>query len=179
VKRFTLVIVPEGLGQVRRFGVSERDLRRLLIIGAAAGLVFLLGFVHYLILRGKMAEFSGVRAEAEHVRAEAEAARLELQSRAEERQHVADELNRIQEFERRVRVIANLPKTGAEPTVEEPASPRVRRAAKRARHATPSIEPPAGASTETSAEASTEPSAGASTEPPAAAPDGEGDTDQE
>jgi len=179
VKRFTLVIVPEGIGQVRRFGVSERDLRRLLVIGAAAGLVFLLGFAHYLMLRGQMAEFSGVRAEAEHVRAEAEAARVELQRRAEERQHVADELTRIQEFERRVRVIANLPKTGVEPTAEEPASPHVRRAAKRARHATSSIETPAAASTETPAAASTETPAAASTEAPAAAPDGDGETDQD
>ncbi|HBZ70724.1 MAG TPA: hypothetical protein DEP35_13725, partial [Deltaproteobacteria bacterium] len=147
MKRFTLVIVPEGIGQVRRFGVSERDLKRLLVIGAAAGLVFLLCFAHYLILRGQMAEFTRVRAEAEHVRAEAEAVRAELQSRAEERQHVADDLARIQEFERRVRVIANLPRTGVERTAEEPASPRVRHAAKRGRHATPPIDTPAAAST--------------------------------
>jgi hypothetical protein len=173
------VIVPEGVGQVRRFGLSERDIKRFLVIGAAAGLVFLSCFAHYLILRGQMAEFSGVRAEAEHVREEAEAARVELQSRAQERQHVADELTRIQEFERRVRVIANLPKTGFERNAEEPSSPRVSRAARRSRHAPSSIEPPAAASIETPTAESIEPPAAASTETPAAAPDGEGGTDPE
>ena len=84
---------------------------------------------------------------------------------------MADELAQAQEFERRVRVIANLPKNGVERSAEEPASPRVVRAAKRAKHATPSIETAVAAPIET-------PPA-APIETPAAAPDGEGETDPE
>ena len=112
MKRYTLIIVPEGIGQVRRLGVSEQGLKRV-IAGAAVGvLIFLGGFAHYLSLWGHMSELKGVRAEAERVHAEAEAQRAELQARAEERQRVTDELARVREFERRVRVIANLPEPG-------------------------------------------------------------------
>ncbi|HME70574.1 MAG TPA: M23 family metallopeptidase [Myxococcota bacterium] len=121
MKRYTLIIVPEGTGRVQRLGVSERGLKRLAGIGAAGALLFLLGFVHYLSLWGHMAEFRGVHAEAERVRAEAEAQRAELQSRAEERQRMADELARVREFERRVRVIANLPEASLERTAQRPA----------------------------------------------------------
>jgi hypothetical protein len=171
VKRYTFIIVPEGTGRLQRFVASERDLKRLIGIAAAAALTVLLVFAHYLTLCNHMAEFRGVRAEAERVHEEAERVRQEAQSRADERQRMADELAHAQEFERRVRVIANLPKTGVERTVEEPASPRVGRTAKRVRHATASID--------TSAAAPIETPAAASTDTPAAAPEGEGETDQE
>jgi murein DD-endopeptidase MepM/ murein hydrolase activator NlpD len=120
VKRYTLIFVPEGTGRVQRLGVSEQGLKRLVAIGAAGALVFLLGFAHYLTLWGHMTEFKGVRAEAERVHAEAEAQKAELQSRAEERQRMVDELARVREFERRVRVIANLPEASLERTAQRP-----------------------------------------------------------
>jgi hypothetical protein len=180
VKRYTFIIVPEGTGRLQRFAASERDLRRFIGIAAAAALTLLLVVAHYLTLCNHMAEFRGVRAEAERVHQEAERVRQEAQSRADERQRMADELAQAQEFERRVRVIANLPKAGSENTTEEPASPHVGRAAKRARHPTPSIETPtAAAPMEVPTAEATETPAAAPMEPPAAAPDGEGETDQE
>ena len=179
MKRYTLIIVPEGTGRLQRFVASERDLKRLVGIGAAAGLTLLLVSAHYMTLCSHMAELKGVRAEAERIREEAERVRQEAQSRADERQSVADELARVDEFDRRVRVIANLPKAGGEPTAEEPARPRVARAAKRARHATRSIDTPAAAPLDTPGAAPIETPAAASTDTPAAAPDGVGETDQE
>jgi hypothetical protein len=76
-------------------------------------------------------------------------------------------------------VIANLPKTGVEPTAEEPVPPRVAHAAKRARHATRSIDTPPAAPLDTPGAAPIETPAAASTDTPAAASDGEGETDQE
>jgi len=149
VKRYTLIVVPEGIGRVQRLGVSERGLKWLIGIGAGGGLLLLLGFVHYLILCSHMAEFRGVRAEAERVHAEAEAQRAELQSRAAERQHVADELARVREFERRVRVIANLPQASLERTVtaQRPAAALgVGGGAERPEDATPPIGTPTASS---------------------------------
>ncbi|HTF35178.1 MAG TPA: peptidoglycan DD-metalloendopeptidase family protein [Myxococcota bacterium] len=147
MKRYTLIIVPEGTGRVQRLGVSERGLKWLAGLGAVGALLFLLGFAHYLSLRGHMAEFRGVRAEAERVRAEAEAQRAELQSQAEERQRVADELTRVKEFERRVRVIANLPQTSLERIAQRPPpSLGVGGGAERPEDATPPMGTPTAAS---------------------------------
>jgi hypothetical protein len=179
LKRYTFIIVPEGTGRLQRFVASERDLKRLVGIGAAAALTLLLVAAHYATLCSHMAELNGVRAEAEQIREEAERVRQEAQSQADERKGVADELARVEEFDRRVRVIANLPKTGVEPTAEEPAPLRVARAAKRARHATRSIDTPAAAPLDTPGTAPIETPAAASTDIPAAAPHGEGETDQE
>jgi len=179
VKRYTFIIVPEGTGRLRRFVASEQDLKRLIAIGAAAALILVLVSSHYVTLCSHMAELNGVRAEAERIRVEAQRVRQEAQSRAEERQRVAGELARVDEFDRRVRVIANLPKTGVEPTAEEPAPPRVARAAKRARHATRSMDTPAAAPLDTPGAAPIETPAAASTDTPDAAPDGERETDQE
>ena len=143
MKRYTLIIVPEGTGRVHRLGVSEQRLKRLALIGAAGALVFLLGFAHYLSLWGHMAEFKGVRAEAERVHAEAEAQKAELQSRAEERQRMVDELARVREFERRVRVIANLPEASLERTAQRPpVSLGVGGGAERPENATPPMGTP-------------------------------------
>ena len=179
VKRYTFIIVPEGTGRLQRFVASERDLKRLVGIGAAAALTLLLVSAHSMTLCSHMAELKGVRAEAERIREEAEQVRQEAQSRADERQRVVDELARVEEFDRRVRVIANLPKTGVEPTAEEPAPPRVARAAKRARHLTRSMDTPAAAPLDTPGAGPVETPAAASTDTPAPAPDGERETDQE
>ena len=148
MRRYTLIVVPEGTGRVQRLGVSERGLKRLIGIGAAASLLFVLGFAHYLTLCSHMSELRGVRAEAERVRAEADAQRAELQRQAEERQRVADELARVREFERRVRVIANLPQASLEQrTAQRPAAPLgVGGGAERPEDATPPMgTPTAGA----------------------------------
>jgi murein DD-endopeptidase MepM/ murein hydrolase activator NlpD len=142
VKRYTLIIVPEGIGQVHRLGVSERGLKRM-IAGAAVGvLLFLGGFAHYLSLWGHMSELRGVRAAAERVHAEAEAQRAELQARAEERQRVANELARVREFERRVRVIANLPEPGERMAQRPAVSLGVGGGAERPEDATPPMGTP-------------------------------------
>jgi murein DD-endopeptidase MepM/ murein hydrolase activator NlpD len=105
-------------------------------------LVLLLGFAHYLILCGHMSELRGVRAEAARVRAMADAQRAQLQSRAEERQHVADELDRLKEFERRVRVIANLPQALERIGQRPPVALGVGGGAERPEDATPPIGTP-------------------------------------
>ena len=83
MKRYTFIIVPEGTGRLQRFVASERDLKRLIGIAAAAALILLLAFSHYLTLCNHMAELKGVRAEAERVRGEAERVRQEAQTRAD------------------------------------------------------------------------------------------------
>jgi murein DD-endopeptidase MepM/ murein hydrolase activator NlpD len=142
LKRYTLIIVPEGIGQVRRLGVSEQRLKHLIAIAVAGTLVVLLGFAHYLSLWSHMSELKGVRAEAERVHAEAEAQRAEIQSQAEARQRVAEELARVREFERRVRVIANLPETGERMAERPPVSMGVGGGAERPEDATPPMGTP-------------------------------------
>ena len=136
--RYTLIVVPEGIGQVRRCQVRRAWLVWLACAGLAGALAIGAGAYDWMRVRGEAAEVQRLRVEIEQHRSRTAA----LEAGA---QRVQSELERLQEFERRVRVIANLPKRNLEATTVDSA-PRggVGGGAESAADATPPIGVPTG-----------------------------------
>jgi murein DD-endopeptidase MepM/ murein hydrolase activator NlpD len=116
---FTLIVVPEGHGAVRRFRVRRRAVKTL--AGALALGIAALGITTFVVAARLGSTDDAQRAflDAEVARLAAEVAAHEAGARsyAERAAGIEVELDRLREFERRVRVIANLPRGhgGAEP----------------------------------------------------------------
>lgn len=101
-ERYTLILVTDELSPVRRVQVSRTGLRRATGAAIATGLVLAIGLVDYVRLRSDAIEVDTLREEAvRHVG--------ELSALGSEVGGLAEELERLREFERKVRVIANLP----------------------------------------------------------------------
>jgi len=101
-ERYTLILVTDELSPVRRMQVSRKSLRRTAGAAICAGVVLAVGLIDYVRLRSEAVEVDTLRAEA--VRNEGE-----LSALGSEVGGLAQELDRLREFERKVRVIANLP----------------------------------------------------------------------
>ena len=113
MQEYTVMIFRDHSSPVRRYKVAKQRLQRLAVgIGAAAALVAIV-LVDYVRVRIDVSELENLRAETAHQRAEI--------ARFTEKMSVLEErFARIDEFERKVRVIANLP---AVPSETDPASP--------------------------------------------------------
>jgi murein DD-endopeptidase MepM/ murein hydrolase activator NlpD len=101
-QRYTLILVTDELSPVRRMQISRTYLQRGLGAALAIGLLLTLGVVDYVRLRIDAVDVAALRKEALRHRGEL----AELGSTVGQ---IAGELQRLQEFERKVRVIANLP----------------------------------------------------------------------
>ena len=100
--RYSLIVVTDETSPIRRL-----DIRRVVIHRALAGLAVLVllggvGIVDWVLLRIDQPEFIQLRERAEGDRAKIEAFETELAA-------LTEELQRVREFERKVRIIANLP----------------------------------------------------------------------
>jgi len=100
--RLTVIVVPDERSPVRRYQLPRRWLVRAPWIAAAVLLALVLVVVDWVGLRLDVVDVERLRVEAERHRGDLAA--LDAQVR-----HLADDLERLREFERRVRVIANLP----------------------------------------------------------------------
>jgi murein DD-endopeptidase MepM/ murein hydrolase activator NlpD len=101
-QRYTLILVTDELSPVRRVQVSRTSLRRAMGAAVAVGLLLAIGLVDYVRLRSSAVEVATLREEAQRHQGE-------LASLGSEVGGLAAELERLREFERKVRVIANLP----------------------------------------------------------------------
>lgn len=102
MERYSLIVVTEETAPVRRFDVRKDIVKRALVAGAIAAALLLIGMVDYVRLRVDNHELAGLRVETAEQRAKIEA----FDSRVAE---VRKRLESVGEFERKVRVIANLP----------------------------------------------------------------------
>jgi murein DD-endopeptidase MepM/ murein hydrolase activator NlpD len=100
--RYTLILVPEGIGEIRRCHVRRAWLRWFVCACLLGVLSIGAGTYDWMRVRREAAEVQRLRAEVqEH--------RNKTTSLEEAAGRVQLELDRLLEFERRVRVIANLP----------------------------------------------------------------------
>jgi murein DD-endopeptidase MepM/ murein hydrolase activator NlpD len=100
--RYTLILVPEGIGEIRRCHVRRAWLRWLGYTCLLGVLSIAAGTYDWMRVRREAAEVRRLRAEVlEH--------RDKTSALEDAAGRVQLELDRLQEFERRVRVIANLP----------------------------------------------------------------------
>lgn len=117
MERYSLIVVSDETSPIRRFDVSKTSVRRALQVGVAVAVVVLLGLVDYARVRYEHPELARLRAENAEQRATIEAFDEKVAS-------VSESLDRIQEFERKVRIIANLPgsvaATGDDPQATSP-----------------------------------------------------------
>jgi murein DD-endopeptidase MepM/ murein hydrolase activator NlpD len=102
--KFSLIVVSDETSPVRRYEI-RKDLVRNSIIGAALAVVVLLGLmVDYVRVRIDNIELDGLRQETVERRAQVAGFQEKLKG-------VDQRLAELQEFERKVRIIANLPGT--------------------------------------------------------------------
>jgi hypothetical protein len=111
-QRYTLILVTDELSPVRRLQVSRQSLRRAAGVAVALGLVLLIGTVDYFRVRSDAVEVVTLREEAKRHQGE-------LATLGSEVGGLAAEVERLREFERKVRVIANLPGAMHEARVPE------------------------------------------------------------
>lgn len=117
-EQFTLMLVPDGQSSVRRYRVHRSWLRRAIIAASVVGALILGVAMDWVRLRLDAVDVDEMRAETEQYRVEVETLRGGLA-------RVDGELERLQEFERKVRIIANLPSTLAQAV---PSAPRAEHA---------------------------------------------------
>lgn len=114
LERYTVIIVPEGVSRVRRFHVRRTAVLRGAALGGLVAGLLLVGLVDWARLRIDAVDVARLRAET---RAQSDdLARFTVQLEQMETQ-----LSNLSEFERKVRVIANLPGAMREARVPEPA----------------------------------------------------------
>jgi murein DD-endopeptidase MepM/ murein hydrolase activator NlpD len=100
--KFSLIVVSDETSPVRRYEI-RKDLVRNGIIGSAVAVLLLLGLVvDYVRVRIDNIELDGLRKETVERRAQVAAFQDKLEG-------VDQRLAKLQEFERKVRIIANLP----------------------------------------------------------------------
>ncbi len=103
----TLMLVPGRSGQIRRITFPRRWLRMAAWSGATLALLLVAGSVDYVRVRGNASEVDELRNETAEQRAQIDAYALRMEK-------IADQLGRVGEFDRKLRVIANLePGNGA------------------------------------------------------------------
>ena len=103
---YSLIVVSDETSPVRRFEVRKDWLRRGAWLGGIAAVLLVGLFVDYVRVRVDNQELEGLRAETLERRAQVAAFQEQLQD-------VDGKLSRLQEFERKVRIIANLPGSAA------------------------------------------------------------------
>jgi len=102
MERFSLIVVADETSPIRRFDVRKVMLRRALWVAGIVACVFVLGLVDYVLVRIDHVELGKLRVENAEQRAK-------IDSFDETVAGVQVTLDRVREFERKVRTIANLP----------------------------------------------------------------------
>jgi hypothetical protein len=110
-KTYTVIVAPDDTSRVRRFQVNHGLFRRAAVGGAVALVLLLLGLVDYVRLRVQAVDVDRLRAQTQAQQETVDQVSVTLDT-------LEGELGRLREFERKVRVIANLPTSMAE-TVSE------------------------------------------------------------
>jgi murein DD-endopeptidase MepM/ murein hydrolase activator NlpD len=104
---YTFMVVPGRTGQIRRFSLPGRWIRTAAGIAAGFSLLCIAGSVDYVRMRVRTAELEALREETSEQREQ-------IRTYSERMQQLAEGLARIGEFDRKLRVIANLePGTGS------------------------------------------------------------------
>ena len=102
MERFSLIVVADETSPIRRFDVRKVMVRRALLALGIVACVFVLGLVDYVRVRIEHVELGKLRVENAEQRAK-------IDSFDETVADVQATLDRVREFERKVRTIANLP----------------------------------------------------------------------
>ncbi len=102
MESFSLIVVADETSPIRRFDVRKVMVRRALWALGVVACVFLLGLVDYVLVRIDHVELGKLRIENAEQRAK-------IESFDESVAEVQATLDRVREFERKVRTIANLP----------------------------------------------------------------------
>jgi len=114
MERFSLIVVADETSPIRRFDVRKVMVRRALWAAGIIACVFVIGLVDYVRMRIDHVELEKLRIENTEQRAK-------IESFDETVAGVQATLDRVREFERKVRTIANLPgsvASGGEGVVE-------------------------------------------------------------
>jgi murein DD-endopeptidase MepM/ murein hydrolase activator NlpD len=106
MERYSLIVVTDETKPIRRFDVPRTRVRRAVLGAAAAALLLLVGIADYVRVRIEHAQLEPLRAENAEQRARIEAFDETVAG-------VQATLERVKEFERKVRIIANLPGSAA------------------------------------------------------------------
>lgn len=99
---YSLIVVGDELSPIRRFDLPKSKLRRALQAGAVVAVLLLIGLVDYVRIRVDHLELAELRVRSAEQRAQIEQFDEVLAG-------VQKRLSELQEFERKVRIIANLP----------------------------------------------------------------------
>lgn len=102
MERYSLIVVTDETRPIRRFDVRRRLLHQLAAAVAGLSLVALLAMVDWVGLRIERPELVKLRGEADRNRAKIAAVEAELGA-------VSQQLEQVRDFERKIRIIANLP----------------------------------------------------------------------
>jgi murein DD-endopeptidase MepM/ murein hydrolase activator NlpD len=102
MERYSLIVVGDETAPVRRFDVRRRVVRQAAWGVVVAALLFLIGFVDYVRVRVDHVELKALRARTAEQAEKIAAFETTLSS-------VNGRLGQLKEFERKVRIIANLP----------------------------------------------------------------------
>jgi murein DD-endopeptidase MepM/ murein hydrolase activator NlpD len=97
----TFMVVPGRTGQIRRMSVPGRWIRGAIGAAVGASLLFIAGAADYVRMRVRTAELDSLREETSEQRDQ-------LQAYAQRMEKLAEGLARVGEFDRKLRVIANL-----------------------------------------------------------------------
>jgi murein DD-endopeptidase MepM/ murein hydrolase activator NlpD len=104
--RYSLIVVSDGTSPIRRLDVPKRSVRRAVIGAAAAGVVLLGILADYVRVRLDHAELGRLRTLAQEQQARIDGFEASVGA-------LEQKLSLVAEFERKVRVIANLPGSAA------------------------------------------------------------------
>jgi murein DD-endopeptidase MepM/ murein hydrolase activator NlpD len=104
--RYSLIVVSDGTSPIRRLDVAKRSVRRAVIGAGVAALVLLGLLVDYVRVRIDHAELGQLRSLAQEQQARIDGFEASVGA-------LHDKLSLVAEFERKVRVIANLPGSSA------------------------------------------------------------------
>lgn len=114
--RFSLIVVSDETSPVRRFEIRKTSVRRGLWAVGVATLLGVVGAADYARVRIENRELDGLRQETAARRAQV----ADFQSKLE---GVDQKLSQLQEFERKIRIIANLPGSAASGGADVTAAP--------------------------------------------------------
>jgi hypothetical protein len=102
MERYSLIVVADETAPIRRFDVRKEVVRRAIWGAAIAACLGVIGLVDYVIVRIDHVELEALRVETSQQQAK-------IDSFDETLSEVEDKLARLRNFERKVRIIANLP----------------------------------------------------------------------
>jgi murein DD-endopeptidase MepM/ murein hydrolase activator NlpD len=114
MERYSLMVITDETRPIRRFDVRRKVVHRLAGVAVGVSVVALAAMVDWVGLRIERPELERLRGESERNRAKIAAVEAELSA-------VSQQLERVREFERKIRIIANLP--GAAGTGGEDVTP--------------------------------------------------------